>query len=101
MFLKFINILSLLASLILLASLSVEIIYSHEMEHFAGVYSWAMLVVCIIFIVDFFTLMYNSDHPIRFFARNFMMLILSIPYHFIVERAGITLDYKEIGRAHV
>lgn len=94
MFLRFINILSLLASLILLASLSVEIIYSHELEHFAKIYSWAMLVVCIIFIVDFFTLMYNSEHPIRFFARNFMMLVLSIPYHFIVERAGIVLSYK-------
>ena len=94
MFLRFINILSLLASLILLASLSVEIIYSHQLEHFAEIYSWSMLVVCIIFIVDFFTLMYNSEHPIRFFARNILMLVLSIPYHFIVERAGIVLGYK-------
>ena len=94
MFLRFINILSLIASLILLASLSVEIIYSHQLEHFGQVYSWSMLVVCIIFIVDFFTLMYNSEHPIRFFARNFMMLLLSIPYHFIVERAGIALGYQ-------
>ena len=94
MFLKFINILSLIASLILLASLSVEIIYSHQLEHFSKIYSWSMLIVCIIFIIDFFTLMYNNEHPIRFFARNITMFILSIPYHFIVERAGIVLDYR-------
>ena len=79
--LKIINILTLVASILLLASLSAEIIYSEEMSQFSGAYSWAMFGVCIIFIVDFFALVVHSEHPWHFLLRNFIVLLLSIPYH--------------------
>ena len=79
----------------LLASLSVEILYSEELTQFSDTYMWSMLFVCIIFIVDFFALMFHNSHPWRFFVRNFLMLLLSIPYHFIVERFGIILTHTE------
>lgn len=93
--LRSINILTLLASILLLASLSIEILYSEEMAQFSELYMWSMLIVCIIFIVDFFALMLNNPHPWRFFARNFAMLLLSIPYHFIVQQLGISLNHNE------
>ncbi len=83
--LRFINILTLVASVLLLASLSAEIIYSRELARFSEAYSWAMFAVCIIFIVDFFTLMAHATHPVRFLMRNSIILILSIPYHTIIE----------------
>lgn len=83
--LRFINILTLVASVLLLASLSAEIIYSRELARFSEAYSWAMFAVCIIFIVDFFTLMAHATHPVRFLMRNSIILILSIPYHPIIE----------------
>ena len=68
MVLRIINILTLVASILLLASLSAEIIYSRELAQFSEAYSWAMLGVCLIFIIDFFALMLHDDHPWRFLA---------------------------------
>lgn len=93
MFLRTINILTLLASALLLASLSVEIIYSTELAQFSEAYSWAMFGVCVIFIVDFFALMASSPHPWRFFGRNIIILVLSVPYHTIAQVVGVELDH--------
>ncbi|MBE6176835.1 MAG: two pore domain potassium channel family protein [Rikenellaceae bacterium] len=93
MFVKIINILTLVASILLLASLSVEIIYSRQLASFAAVYSHAMFVVCLIFIIDFFVLMAHSQHPVRFLVRNSIILLLSVPYHTIAQVAGIELDH--------
>lgn len=92
--LRFINILTLVASILLLASLSAEIIYSRELARFSATYSWAMFAVCIIFIVDFFTLMAHSPHPARFLLRNSIILILSIPYHSIIEWLSIDVGHN-------
>lgn len=93
MLLRIINILTLIASILLLASLSAEIIYSHELARFSATYSWAMFGVCIIFIIDFFALMLHSPHPWRFLGRNGTVLLLSIPYHTIAEWLGYTAGY--------
>lgn len=93
MFLRFINILTLGASALLLAMLSVEVIYSRELADFSELYSWTMFAVCIIFSADFFALMAASHHPWRFLAHNGIVLLLSIPYHTIFSLAGITLGH--------
>lgn len=93
MLLKTINIFTLLASILLLASLSVEIIYSKELTKFSSSYSWAMLIVCIVFIIDYFALAISNPHPWRFMLRNISMLLLSIPYHFIIQKLGIILTH--------
>ena len=94
MVLRIINILTLVASILLLASLSAEIIYSRELAQFSETYSWAMLGVCLIFIIDFFALMLHDDHPWRFLARNFVVLMLSIPYHSLFAWMGYTADHS-------
>lgn len=91
--LRIISILTLVASILLLASLSLEVLYSRAFAEFSELYTWAMLVVCIIFLADFFMLMLASDKPWRFFVRNFAMLLLSIPYHFIINLLGVELDH--------
>lgn len=93
MFLRAINILTLLASILLLASLSVEIIYSRELAPFSALYQHVMFVICIIFIVDFFALMFSSEHRWRFLYRNFVVLVLSVPYHTIATWAGLQLGH--------
>lgn len=93
MFLRAINILTLLASILLLASLSVEIIYSRELAPFSALYQQVMFVICIIFIVDFFVLMFSSEHRWRFLYRNFVVLVLSVPYHTIATWAGLQLGH--------
>ena len=93
MFLRVINILTLVASILLLASLSVEIIYSKELAEFSQLYSEIMFVICIIFIVDFFALMFSGEHRWRFFVRNFIVLLLSIPYHTIALWLGVEMGH--------
>lgn len=95
MILRITNILTLLASIMLLASLSIEILYSTEFARFSEAYTWAMLIVCVIFIVDFFALMLHNPHPWRFLLLNITMLLLSIPYHFIIQHLGIILNHTE------
>lgn len=89
MFLRFVNILTLVASILLLASLSVEIIYSAELAQFSDIYSWTIFAVCLIFCLDFFALMAADSHPWRFLVRNFLVLLLSVPYHTIFSLMGI------------
>jgi voltage-gated potassium channel len=93
MFLRSINILTLLASLLLLASLSVEIIYSRELAHLSSAYSWAMFTVCIIFLVDLIALSVSNDHPWRYLLHNIHVLILSIPYHTLLPLLGVNLNH--------
>jgi voltage-gated potassium channel len=93
MLLRIINILTLIASSLLLASLSAEIIYSTELAQFSGVYSWAMFGVCVIFIIDFFALMFSNHHPWRFLGRNGIVLLLSIPYHSIAQWLGMEVGH--------
>lgn len=95
MFLRAINILTLLASILLLASLSVNIIYATALERFNVEYSWAMLIVCTIFIIDYFALALHNSHPWRYMLRNILMLIVSIPYHAIATLLGITLNNNQ------
>ena len=92
-FLRAINILTLLASVLLLASLSVEIIYSRELASFSVLYQQIMFVICVIFIVDFFALMLSSEHRWRFFYRNFVVLLLSVPYHTVALWLGLQLGH--------
>lgn len=93
MLIRTINILTLLASILLLASLSVEVLYSRELAHFSEVYSWAMFGVCMMFLVDFFALMFHSSRPWHFLLRNCIVLILSIPYHTLAQTLGIELNH--------
>lgn len=95
MLLRIINILTLIASILLLASLSAEIIYTRELARFSSAYSWAMFGVCLIFIIDFFALMTHSPHPWHFLGRNFIVLLLSIPYHTIIELMGYDTNHSE------
>ena len=91
--LRIFSLLTLLASILLLASLSLEVLYSRAFAEFSELYTWAMLVVCIIFLADFFLLMWASNNRLSFFVRNFVMLLLSIPYHFITSLLGVVPDH--------
>ena len=87
--LRIFSLLTLLASILLLASLSLEVLYSRAFAEFSEIYTWAMLVVCVIFLADFLLMMLASSDRWRFIARNFVMLLVSIPYHFIIGLLGV------------
>lgn len=91
--LRIFSILTLVASILLLASLSLEVLSSRDLAEFSQLYTWAMLAVCMIFLVDFFLMMWASSNRWNFLGRNFVMLILSIPYHFIINLVGVVPNH--------
>ena len=93
MLLRATNILTLVASILLLVALSAEIIYSRELAAFSQLFGVATFVVCIIYCIDFFVLMAYSARPWRFLLRNFFILLLSVPYHTIARMAGYDLGH--------
>lgn len=77
--------LTLLASIALIVALSMEIIPSKEYVVFSSNYLTTLLIVCIIYMADFFVEMGCSASPRRYFWRNILILLLSIPYQNILH----------------
>lgn len=90
MWLRLVNILTLAASIILLASLSLNIIYPKELAPYADLYLWAMTAICFIFLLDFALIVAHAPHPLKYLLRNIHVLLLSIPYHAIIQWVGYT-----------
>lgn len=93
MLLRATNILTLIASVLLLVALSLEVIYYRELEAFTPLFTLATAVVCIIYCVDFFVLMHYSHHPLRFLVRNGFILLLSVPYHALAVALDVELGH--------
>ena len=84
------SILKVIAGVVLLAAISWEIIAGDHM-HFSRNYLIIQLVVCILFLCDFFVRWAASERKGRFFARNFLVLLISIPYLNIIDWSGAEL----------
>lgn len=52
--------------------------------------------VCIIFIVEFFAQVYLSEHRWRFFCRNIIFLLVSIPYLNIITQYHLNLTEQQL-----
>ncbi len=72
-------ILKVLAGLLLLVAISWEIIQGDHI-HFSPTYMAIQLIVCIVFLCDFFVRWITAERPARFFGRNILFLLISIPY---------------------
>lgn len=88
------SLLALLAGVVLLVSVSWEII-TGDHEHFSRWYLALQLVICIVFLLDFFVRMATAPCKGRFFVRNFFFLLLAVPYLNIVHwcHADLTRDW--------
>lgn len=88
------NVLVLLGALAIVASLSYDILtigrYRPESPLMLGI----QLVVCTIFILDFLVRWIISPHKGRFVARNFMLLLFSIPYLNILHYSQIEVSHQ-------
>lgn len=82
---------AMIAGISLIISISYEILTGSR-SHFSTEYMTIQLVVCIVFIADFFVEMSAHEDRCRFFVRNFMFLLLSIPYLNIISWSGVELS---------
>lgn len=73
------NILKVIAGLVLMVAISWEIIGGDHL-HFSQTYLTVQLIVCIVFLCDFFIRWAAAVHKTRFFFTNLWFLLISIPY---------------------
>ena len=81
---------AMLAGVALIVSISYEILAGNR-THFSSEYMTLQFVVCLTFIADFLIEMYANADRLRFFLRNFVFLLLSVPYLNLIGWSGITL----------
>ena len=81
---------AIFASLLLLFSLSVDIIHRKTYILSAGVEE-LQLIVCMVFVVDYIVQTMMARNPSRYFRRNILLLLVSIPYLNMLEWGGAEL----------
>lgn len=82
--------LAVLAGIVLLVALSLEIIGGKNL-HFSTFYLNVQLAVCIVFLLDFFVLWSAAERKGRYFWRNLLFLLISIPWLNLLGWCGVTV----------
>lgn len=85
-----VHLMRVLAGLLLLVAFSWEILSGHHLQ-FSHNYLTAQLVVCLLFLVDFFLSLAAAPNKGGFFWRNWLYLLLSIPWLNLVAWSGVVL----------
>jgi hypothetical protein len=81
---------AIIASILLLISLSLDIVTRRSYILSPGVEE-LQLVVCMVFVMDFVVQTMTASKPKRFFARNIVLLVVSIPYLNMLHWGGVEL----------
>jgi voltage-gated potassium channel len=81
---------AIIASILLLISLSLDIVTRRSYILSPGVEE-LQLVVCMVFVMDFVVQTMTARKPKRFFARNIVLLVVSIPYLNMLHWGGVEL----------
>ena len=84
------SILKVIAGVVLLVAVSWEII-GGDHTRFSHTYLTVQLAVCILFLCDFFVRWAAAMHKGRFFGRNILFFLISIPYLNILDWSGADL----------
>lgn len=89
--LKILRAATILAAITLVGVMSVDAFHieSDFIRH--SVYARMQLPVCVVFLLDFFVNLFFAQKRSLYFRQNFIFLIFSIPYSFILVHAGVEL----------
>lgn len=82
----------LFAGVVLLVALSWEIIGGDHI-HISATYLTVQLIVCIVFLCDFFVRWGAAERKSCFFGRNLPYLLISIPYLNILAWSGVHMTH--------
>ena len=81
---------AIVAGILILVSLSVDIIHRNIYQLSPGV-AELQLVVCLIFVLDFLVRTMAAPNPRRYFWRNIVVLFVSIPWLNLLSWGGVAL----------
>lgn len=91
---KFLNILVLLGSFAIIAVLSIELLSGNTILSKQFTLNFH-LVVCAVFLADFFVRLYFSTRKGHFLVHNIVFLLVSIPYLNILSALAPSLSHTE------
>ncbi|WP_418983931.1 ion channel [Alistipes sp.] len=86
------GVLKVIAGIVLLFAISWEIIAGDHV-HLSRTYLTIQLIVCIVFLCDFFVRWAADPRPGRFFWRNLAFLLISIPWLNILDWSGVRMTH--------
>ncbi len=89
--LKIFNLLAFLGGVLILISLSYDIVYLKE-QHLGRGFLEMQFVICMVFLIDFFLRFYAASHPGKYLLRNFLFLLVSIPWVNIIHWMNIDIS---------
>lgn len=81
---------AIFASLLLLVSISLDVTLRKTYTLSPGLEE-LQLVICMVFVTDFVVQMMSAPKPPRYFWRNILLLLVSIPYLNMLEWGGAAL----------
>lgn len=84
------NSLTLVCSLLLFLTLSFDAIWKKGQDNM--VTSYIQLMVCLVFLFDFFVRLERSKNRVKFVWSNFLLLLVSIPYMFVVRHVDLDIS---------
>lgn len=88
---KILNALAIMFSIVLIACISLESFqYGRHMS--SSVYLAIQFWICAYFLVEFFVLLLRSKSKRRFFWRYLILVVLSVPYLFIIGHFSIDVS---------
>ena len=87
---RLLDALAIFASMLLLLSLSLDIVHRKSYT-LSPMVEELQLVVCMIFIIDYIVQTMMSRNPKRYFWRNIVLLLVSLPYLNLMEWGGADL----------
>lgn len=88
---RLLDALAIFASMLLLLSLSLDIVHRKSYT-LSPMVEELQLVVCMIFIIDYIVQTMMSRNPKRYFWRNIVLLLVSLPYLNLMEWGGADLS---------
>ena len=86
------GIIKVISGLVLLVSISWEIIAGDHI-HFSAAYLTIQFIVCVIFLCDFFVRLGSAERKNRFFWHNLLFLLISVPWLNILAWSGARITH--------
>ena len=90
LFVRILDGVAIFAGLLILVSLSMDIIHRGSYQLSPGV-AELQLVVCLIFVLDFVVRTSSARNPHRYFWRNIVVLLVSVPWLNMLSWGGVEL----------
>lgn len=88
------NILVIIGSLIIVATMSIEFFENMSLTDDKLMFLQIQYWICLLYLLDYVLRFIGAKHKVKFFFRNIVLLIISIPFMNILIHYNVQLDHE-------